>query len=145
VTDRSRVLLVEQNPDLVEIISSVIKGASLVDEIYVARDGEEALDFILHEGKYADGEGAPRPDLILMDVKLPRENGLSVLRKIKARPESKGIPTVMLSSSPSPVDVQSAFAEGANSYVIKPSKYNELMDQVERLLQYWFATNTLPE
>ncbi len=145
MTGRSRVLLVEQNPDLVEIISSVIKSASLVDEIYVARDGEEALDFILHEGKYANGEGAPRPDLILMDVKLPRENGLSVLRKIKARPESKGIPTVMLSSSSSPVDIQSAFAEGANSYVIKPSKYNELMDQVERLLHYWFATNALPE
>jgi CheY-like chemotaxis protein len=145
VTGRSRVLLVEQNPDLVEIISSVVKSAGLVDEIYVARDGEEALDFIFHEGKYADGEGAPRPALVLMDVKLPKENGLSVLKKIKARPESRGIPVVMLSSSSSPVDIQSAFAEGANSYVIKPSKYNELMDQVERLLHYWFTTNALPD
>jgi CheY-like chemotaxis protein len=138
VTERSRVLLVE-------IISSAIKGVGLVDEVYVARDGEEALDFVFQEGKYEGGEGAPRPDLILLDVKLPRENGISVLRKIKARSEVQSIPAVMLSSSSSPVDIQSSFAEGANSYVIKPEKYNELMDQVERLLQYWFSTNALPD
>jgi len=142
---KATILLVEQDPDLVEIISGAISGVGIVENVFVAHDGQEALDFVLHEGSYAGGEGAPRPDLILLDVKLPKENGLSVLRRIKSEPGLRSIPVVMLSSSASPVDIQSSFAEGANSYVIKPSRYGDLMDRVERLLHYWFDTNELPD
>jgi CheY-like chemotaxis protein len=141
---KARVLLVEDNPDHIEIITSAIKGSGLVDEIYIAQDGEEALDFIFHEGKYRLYENAPRPSLVILDVKLPKENGISVLRKLKANAESRTIPVVIFTTSASPVDIQSAIAEGANSYVIKPFKYNELMDKIERLLHYWFVTNELP-
>ena len=143
--EKSRVLLVEDNPDHIEIITSAIKGSGLVDEIYIAHDGEEALDFLFHEGKYRIQENAPRPNLVLLDVKLPKENGITVLRKIKAAPSHKTLPVVVLTTSSSPVDIQSSYAEGANSYVIKPFKYNELMDKIERLLHYWYVTNQLPD
>ncbi|MFQ5458821.1 MAG: response regulator [Myxococcota bacterium] len=142
--DKTRVLLAEQDADLIDIITSTVRTGGLVDEIFTVRDGQEALDFIFHAGKYEGGEGAPRPSLILLDVKLPRENGISVLRKIKASPELRSIPVVMLSSSESPVDIQSSYAEGASSYVIKPARYGDLMDRVERLLLYWLQTNALP-
>ncbi|OGP82215.1 MAG: hypothetical protein A2Y95_02260 [Deltaproteobacteria bacterium RBG_13_65_10] len=141
---KARVLLVEDNPDHIEIITSAIKGSGFVDEIYIAQDGEEALDFIFHDGKYRIEENAPRPDVVILDVKLPKENGISVLRKLKANSDSRNIPVVILTTSSSPVDIQSSFAEGANSYVIKPFKYNELMDKIESLLHYWFQTNELP-
>ena len=142
---KTSVLLAEQNEDLIEIITSTMKGAGLVDEIFTVRDGEEALDFVFRQGKYAGGEGVARPSLILLDVKLPKENGISVLRKIKSSPEVRNIPVVMLSSSESPVDMQSSYAEGANSYVIKPARFSDLMDKVEKLLLYWVQTNTLPD
>lgn len=142
---KTTVLLAEQSQDLIEIITSAIKGSGIVDEVHVVQDGEEALDFVFRQGRHAGGEGAPRPNLILLDVKLPKENGISVLRKIKSSPEFRSIPVVMLSSSRSPVDIQSSYAEGANSYVIKPARFNDLMDRVERLLAYWIQTNTLPD
>src|SRR4029077_14505774 len=110
----------------------------------IAHDGEEALDFLFHEGKYRIQENAPRPNLILLDVKLPKENGITVLKKIKSFPNHRNVPVIVLTPSSSPVDIQSSFAEGANSYVIKPFKYNELMDKIEKLLHYWYVTNELP-
>ncbi len=142
---KTTVLLAEQSQDLIEIITSTLKGTGIVDEIHVVQDGEEALDFIFRLGKYASGEGMSRPSLILLDVKLPKENGISVLRKIKSSPEFRSIPVVMLSSSESPVDIQSSYAEGANSYVIKPTRFNDLMDRVERVVNYWIQTNALPD
>ncbi|MDP3939354.1 MAG: response regulator [Deltaproteobacteria bacterium] len=142
---KTSVLLAEQSQDLVEIITSTLKGTGIVDEIHVVQDGEEALEFIFRQGKYASGEGMTRPSLILLDVKLPKENGISVLRKIKSSPEFRSIPVVMLSSSESPVDIQSSYAEGANSYVIKPARFNDLMDRVERVVNYWIQTNALPD
>ena len=145
MNNKTSVLLAEQNEDLIEIIASSVKGTGLVDDVFTVRDGQEAIDFVFHEGKYGGGEGAPRPSLILLDVKLPRENGIVVLRRIKSSPEHRNIPVVMLSSSPSPVDRQSSYAEGANSYVVKPERYNDLMDKVEKLLFYWVQINALSE
>lgn len=145
MNNKTSVLLAEQNEDLIEIIASCAKGTGLVNDVFTVRDGQEAIDFVFHEGKYEGGEGAPRPSLILLDVKLPKENGIVVLRRIKSSPELRNIPVVMLSSSTSPVDMQSSYAEGANSYIVKPERYNDLMDRVEKLLTYWVQLNTLPE
>lgn len=145
MNNKNSVLLAEQNEDLIEIIASCAKGTGLVNDVFTVRDGQEAIDFVFHEGKYEGGEGAPRPSLILLDVKLPKENGIVVLRRIKSSPELRNIPVVMLSSSTSPVDMQSSYAEGANSYIVKPERYNDLMDRVEKLLTYWVQINTLPE
>lgn len=145
MNNKTSVLLAEQNEDLIEIIASCAKGTGLVNDVFTVRDGQEAIDFVFHEGKYEGGEGAPRPSLILLDVKLPKENGIVVLRRIKSSPELRNIPVVMLSSSTSPVDMQSSYAEGANSYIVKPERYNDLMDKVEKLLMYWVQINTLPE
>lgn len=145
MNNKISVLLAEQNEDLIEIIASCAKGTGLVNDVFTVRDGQEAIDFVFHEGKYEGGEGAPRPSLILLDVKLPKENGIVVLRRIKSSPELRNIPVVMLSSSTSPVDMQSSYAEGANSYIVKPERYNDLMDRVEKLLTYWVQINTLPE
>lgn len=145
MNNKTSVLLAEQNEDLIEIIASCAKGTGLVNDVFTVRDGQEAIDFVFHEGKYEGGEGAPRPSLILLDVKLPKENGIVVLRRIKSSPELRNIPVVMLSSSTSPVDMQSSYAEGANSYIVKPERYNDLMDRVEKLLTYWVQINTLPE
>lgn len=145
MNNKISVLLAEQNEDLIEIIASCAKGTGLVNDVFTVRDGQEAIDFVFHEGKYEGGEGAPRPSLILLDVKLPKENGIVVLRRIKSSPELRNIPVVMLSSSTSPVDMQSSYAEGANSYIVKPERYNDLMDRVEKLLTYWVQLNTLPE
>ena len=94
MSDKTRVLLAEQDVDLIEIITSTVRTAGLVDEIFTVQDGQEALDFIFHEGKYEGGEGAPRPSLILLDVKLPRENGIGVLRRIKSSPEFRSTSSV---------------------------------------------------
>ena len=88
MNDKTSVLLAEQNEDLIEIIASSVKGTGLVNDVFTVRDGQEAIDFVFHEGKYEGGEGAPRPSLILLDVKLPKENGIVVLRRIKSAPSS---------------------------------------------------------
>ncbi len=137
-----KILLVEDNPDHVLLTKVALEEDGVIkNDIYVAKDGQEALDFVYNQGKYSD---APRPGLIILDVKLPKVNGFEVLRQLKKDPTFKSIPIVMLTTSAEREDVARGYAEGANSFVTKPTKFNEFVSKIKSIPSYWFTTSTLP-
>lgn len=139
-----KILLVEDNPDHIELTMRALKGNHIVNEIHVVTDGEQALDYLYRRGKYNDKQRAPRPGLILLDVKLPKLDGFEVLRRIKQDPEFKLIPVIMLTTSAREEEVARGYAEGANSYVTKPVTFSEFVKKIREIQLYWAITNTLP-
>ena len=115
------ILLVEDNPDHVILTKRVLEDNKVSNKIYVCCDGAEALDFVYHRAKYSD---APRPGLILLDVKLPRVDGFEVLTKLKSDPTLRSIPIVMLTTSARDEEIARGYDEGANSFVTKPIKFD---------------------
>ena len=118
------ILLVEDNPDHVILTKKVLEDYKVANKVYIVGDGAEALDFMYHRGKYSNGD-APIPGLILLDVKLPKVDGFEVLKQLKNDPEHSSIPIVMLTTSSRDEEVSKGYAEGANSYVTKPVKFDE--------------------
>lgn len=139
------ILLVEDNPDHAELTIRALKRGKLANQIHWIKDGEEALQFLFHEGSYANGGNAPRPGLILLDVKLPKLDGLEVLGRVKKDQELQSIPIVMLTTSERDEEVEEAYRLGANSYVTKPVKFTEFVEKVQAVEMYWLLTNTPPE
>lgn len=135
------ILLVEDNSDHVILIKAVLKGNGVINGIYDVKDGQEALDFMYNRGKYED---APKPGLILLDIKLPKLDGFAVLRQLKNDPKFKSIPIIMLSTSAEKEEIAKGYAEGANSYIAKPVKFDEFVRKIQNLYLYWILTNTLP-
>jgi CheY-like chemotaxis protein len=135
------ILLVEDNPLDAELVIRALKKRHLADRVFVAEDGAEALDFVFGRGQYTPRQTLPPPKVILLDVKLPKLNGLEVLRAIKAHPQSRAIPVVMVTSSREAPDLQTAYALGVNSYVVKPVAFDEFQEAVIRLSLYWLRTN----
>ena len=119
------ILLVEDNPDHVILTKKVLEDYKVANKVYITMDGVEALDFIYHRGKYKNGDNAPRPGLILLDVKLPKMDGFEVLKELKSDPEFSSIPIVMLTTSARDEEVARGYAEGANSYVTKPVRFDD--------------------
>jgi CheY-like chemotaxis protein len=138
------ILLVEDNPDDVELTLRAFKKAKLKNNVIVVRDGQEALDYIYHQGAYQDKDKAPTPGLILLDLKLPRVDGIEVLRKLKSVPQKRRIPVVVLTISEREVDIVKSYDLGANSYIIKPVDFDKFMDTVQNINLYWVLTNTSP-
>lgn len=139
---RARVLLVEDNPDHAYFTVRAFHDAHGADvEMLTVRDGAEALDYLHRRGRYA---GAPRPDLIVLDLKMPKVTGLELLARIHADDGLRSIPTVVLSSSDRREDVQASYAEGANSYVTKATSMSGLREGVHELAKYWIDVATLP-
>lgn len=138
------ILLVEDNPDHVLIIRRGLQANKVTNEIKVAKDGQEAMDYLLKQGEYSQDGGAPRPGLILLDIKLPKLDGFEVLQRIKQNPSLKSIPVVMLTSSDQEVDIAKSYLEGANSYVSKPMQFSEFIKKVRELELYWVLVNKLP-
>lgn len=138
------ILLVEDNPDHVLLIKRALELNNILNEVRVVEDGQEALDYLYRQGKYADPESAPRPGLILLDIKLPKVDGLDVLRRIKSDPILKMIPIIMLTSSEQEADIVRSYVNGANSYVVKPIQFDEFVRKVRELKLYWLLVNTLP-
>ena len=139
------ILLVEDNPDHAELTIKALKRGKLANRICWVKDGEEALQFLLHEGSYANEGDAPRPGLILLDIKLPKVDGLEVLGRVKKIPELQLIPIVMLTTSERDEEVGEAYRLGANSYITKPVKFTEFVEKVQAVEMYWFLTNTTSE
>ena len=135
------ILLVEDNPDHVELILKALRDNNVLNEGYVVTNGEKALDFLYQRGEYAD---APRPGLILLDIKLPRMEGIEVLRRIKADPKLKSIPVVMLTTSASEAEMMDSYSCGANSYVVKPVDFEQFVKVIKELKLYWMVINSLP-
>lgn len=137
------ILLVEDNPDHAILTQKVLEDNRVANKVYVVEDGETALDFIYHRGKYNDNN-APKPGLILLDVKLPKLDGFGVLRQLKGDPEQKSIPVVMLTTSSRDEEVARGYAEGANSYVAKPVMFNEFTEKIKGIGLYWGLISSIP-
>ena len=139
------ILLVEDNPDHAELTIKALNQNNVLNEVYVVNDGQEALDFMYHQGKYADDKDFPRPGLILLDIRLPKVDGIEVLKQLKDDPQFKSIPVIMLTTSDRDEEIAKSYAGGANSYVVKPMDFEEFMKKVRELKLYWTITNSLPK
>ena len=138
------ILLVEDNPDDVKLTLRAFKRNNMLNPIVVAKDGVEALDFLFGRGAYAERAGKPLPALILLDLQLPKLDGLSVLKAIRADERSKLVPVVILTSSKEEQDLIGGYSLGANSYVRKPVDFAEFLEAVRLLGVYWLMTNQPP-
>ena len=135
------ILLVEDNPGDVRLTIEALKEAKVVNNLYVARDGVEALAFLRREGEHAD---APRPDLILLDLNLPRKNGREVLAEIKADEKLRRIPVVILTTSASEQDIIETYNLHANCYVTKPVDLDQFVTVVKSIENFWLSIVRLP-
>ena len=138
------ILLVEDNPDDAKLSLRAFKRNKMLNPIVVARDGVEALDFLFARGDYAERAGKPLPALILLDLKLPRLDGLGVLKAVRGDERTRLIPVVILTSSKEEQDLIQSYSLGANSYVRKPVDFTEFMEAVRLLGIYWLMTNQAP-
>jgi len=138
------ILLVEDNQDDVVLTLRAFKRSHLMNPIAVARDGIEALDFLFARGVHADRASAPLPTIVILDLKLPKLDGLGVLKAIRADPRTQYLPVVILTSSKEEQDLVSGYALGANSYVRKPVDFTEFLEAVKVLGIYWLMMNEIP-
>ena len=138
------ILLVEDNPNDLELALRALKKRHLANKVVVARDGAEALDFIFGTGAYADREVTDRPKVVLLDLKLPKVDGLEVLRRIKSDERTKVIPVVVLTSSQEERDIVESYQLGVNSYMVKPVDFDQFIDSVSELGLYWLLCNKPP-
>lgn len=135
------VLLVEDNPDDEALTMRALRKANIANEIEVVRDGSEALEFLFCEGQYADRDPSSVPALVLLDLKLPKVNGIEVLQRMRADSRTKLVPVVVLTSSSQDEDIVHSYQSGANSYVRKPVDFADFVDAVAKLGLYWMILN----
>lgn len=139
---RSRIiLLVEDNPDDLELTLRAFEKSNLVHQIVVARDGREALDYLFAEGGFAGRDSLLAPSVVLLDLNLPKLNGLDVLRRMRADERTRRVPVVILTSSSEEQDIVQSYDLGANSFVRKPVNFAEFLDAASRLGVYWLDVN----
>jgi CheY-like chemotaxis protein len=135
------ILLVEDNPDDVDLTLHALKKNNIKNEIVVAYDGAEALDYLFGTGKYSGRNLSLMPTIILLDIKLPKIDGLEVLRRIRANELTKFLPVVILTSSKEEQDILTGYSLGVNSYVRKPVDFNQFAEAVSNLGLYWLLLN----
>lgn len=135
------ILLVEDNPQDAELAIRALKKSNLSNNIFTVTDGAEALDFLYCKGKYEGRQSLNKPKVILLDLKLPKINGLEVLAKIKSDQSLKKIPIVVVTSSKEDPDIKEAYELGANSYVVKPVDFDKFIDSIQNLGYYWLLVN----
>lgn len=138
------ILLVEDNPNDVELALHALKKNNIANRIEVVRDGAEALDFIFCNGAYVSRSIANSPKVILLDLKLPKVDGLEVLRQIKSDPRTRAIPVVVLTSSREERDIVESYNLGVNSYIVKPVDFEQFTEAVHTLGLYWLLLNQPP-
>ena len=137
----SFILLVEDNPDDEILTTRAFKKANIANRIEVVRDGAEALDFLFGAGNYAGRDTDEMPQLILLDLKLPKVSGLQVLERIRADERTRRVPVVILTSSTEPVDIKTGYDLHVNSFVSKPVNFQDFSEVVQRLGLYWLLVN----
>jgi two-component system response regulator len=142
--DMVDILLVEDNPNDVELTLRALKKSKVVNPVKVVRDGAEALEFLFGEGAYADRIPAQPPKLILLDLKLPKVDGLEVLRRVKSDERTKVVPVVVLTSSREERDVVESYRLGVNSYIVKPVDFDKFAEAVSQAGLYWMLLNQPP-
>lgn len=135
------ILLVEDNPNDLELTLHALKKNNLANRLQVARDGEEALDFIFATGAHTGRNINHQPKLILLDLKLPKVDGLDVLRRIKSDTNTKNIPIVIVTSSKEECDIVESYNLGVNSYIVKPVDFQQFTEAVQQVGLYWMLLN----
>jgi two-component system response regulator len=144
VTRSRTILLVEDNPDDVELTLRAFRKSNLANDIVVARDGNEALDYLFVTGRHAGRSPLLEPEIVLLDLKLPKVDGLEVLKRIRADARTRRLPVVILTSSKEERDVLQSYDLGANSFVRKPVDFGEFVDAARQLGLYWLVLNERP-
>jgi len=138
------ILLVEDNEDHAELVRRSFADNQVANRIHHVKDGEEALNYLFRRGEYADQEKSPVPNLVLLDLRLPKVDGIEVLKEIKASARLKSIPVVVLTSSLAETDIAKAYANNANSYLVKPVDFEKFTKLMKDLGYYWLAWNQKP-
>jgi two-component system response regulator len=138
------ILLVEDNPDDVKLTLRALKKSNILNEVVVAEDGVDALDFLFGTGKYAGRDTRVLPQLILLDLKMPKMDGLEVLQRLRADQMTKLLPVVVLTTSSEDKDRVESYKLGANSYVRKPVNFDQFVEAVRQLGLYWLVLNEAP-
>ena len=142
--DKKIILLVEDNPDDVELTRLALAKSNVVNDIVVARDGVEALDFLFGTGAHAGRDVGNMPTVMLLDLKLPKVDGIEVLRRVRADERTRLLPVVILTSSREQQDIVASYQLGANSYIRKPVDFEQFVEAVRQLGLYWFLLNESP-
>jgi two-component system response regulator len=138
------ILLVEDNPADVKITQRALRESAVPVDLFVVRDGQEAVDYLLREGSHAEDPGWRSPDLILLDLNLPRLTGRQVLDRIRATPALRTVPVIVLTTSHRPEDIQEMYAAGANTYIAKPQDFTRFVEVLQTIQRYWLDTALLP-
>ena len=140
-SDKVEILLVEDNPNDVELTLHALSKSHLTNKIHVVRDGEEALDFFFGNPQNDPNRSIPGPKVVLLDLKLPKVDGMEVLRRLKNDPATKSIPVVVLTSSNEDKDIQKTYTLGVNSYIVKPVDFAKFVEAMRTLGMYWLMLN----
>ena len=144
MSDSVEILLVEDNAQDLEMTQRALRRANLANRIEVARDGAEALDFIFCEGAHAGRSIEETPKVILLDIKLPKVDGIEVLRRIKGDPRTRATPVIILTSSKEQKDIVESYQLGVNSYIVKPVHFESFIAAIQQLGMYWLLLNQPP-
>ena len=143
--ERIDILLAEDSPNDAEMTQRALRRHNLGNRVFWVKDGAEALDFLFSRGAYADRDRALPPKLVLLDLKMPKVDGIEVLRQLKADASMRTIPVVVMTSSNEERDVVESYRLGANSYIVKPVDFAEFLEVVAKIGLYWVLTNRVPE
>lgn len=138
------IVIVEDNPNDAELMVRSLKKNRLANSLVVLEDGEQALDFIFCRGQYADRDSTGSPKVIFLDLKLPKVDGLEVLKQMKSNEQTRKIPVIIITSSKEDPDIAAAYDLGANSYVVKPVDFDNFVEKMNQLGLYWLAVNEKP-
>ncbi len=138
------ILLVEDNPADIKITERALKESAIPVELLVVRDGEEALDYLFQRGAHAGRSNWRRPDLVLLDLNLPRLSGKEVLQQIRSSPAFRSVPVIVLTTSRRAEDIQETYAAGANTYIEKPNDFVRFVQVLQTIQRYWLDTALLP-
>lgn len=138
------IVIIEDNPNDAELMLRSLRKNNLANSMIVLEDGEQALDYLFRRGQYADSDSSEGPKVVFLDLKLPKVDGLEVLKQVKSNMQTKKIPVIIVTSSKEDPDIATAYELGANSYIVKPVNFNNFVETINQLGMYWLLVNETP-